>query len=148
LNAAFAAARLTVVLLALLPRDRHPGLPPAADVHRFPGRWVCTENRRFAAQYLNHLDDRLRNEPHLEYELARLAENARWHWACWNALEDGWLLSNEEASRTALALVKQLVGDENYRLGVMPPPVPLWAFQEVTADYVPPKMAENPETPP
>lgn len=116
----------TIVLIALY----SPPDCQLEDRHRFPPLDPALAAKQFARAHLCHLEH---NQPLETWKWESWCEakrDARWCYDCWDWLQaaqggegrgkDYWLYS--------LRRLRQLIGDEAYFAGRMPPPAPLWRF--------------------
>ena len=104
--------------------------PPIEDLDRFPCWWVAQANLDFADTFI----DRCKLQASIDLARADLFSCAQhettrlrlpWMWLV-QAHEKG--LRFEKERRAALGKIRWAVGDEAYRTGCLPPPVPLWRF--------------------
>lgn len=134
-------AGLLALLLALAGASRLPDPgDPLADCGRFPDGAACQELEDFARGHLAWLDARrplcLTESDEATWRQART--EAQWCFNCWD-----WAgaAQGNEGDRTttdgrvagyrrfSLDKLRELLGDDDYFAGRMPPPVPLWRFR-------------------
>ena len=110
--------------------------PPLADRHRFPPRDVCSRSMRFNRGYLRYVE--------LQQSWYVSRSDRYWYWKqvqydtnyiyrCWDCLNaaQGGEGGDKDYWRRSLLRLKELIGDEAYYLGVMPPPAPICYFVEI-----------------
>jgi hypothetical protein len=115
---------LNLVMLVSLPSAE-------ADLRRFPPHEVVQEYLAFNRAYQAHLESqRLFATHHADEMNAVLRETRLLYWA-WDKLDDAWTSCTEAARWDALGHLRCLLGNDAYCRGRMPPPVPLWRFQEI-----------------
>jgi hypothetical protein len=108
---------------------------PLRDLYRFPSKaevaGVLSFNRTFrermtalAGHWLI-----LRDE---ELDVIALAHQEAWEqYRAWDALDDALTVSLCISRRIAgMRRLRELLGDDAYHEGRMPPPVPMWRFRE------------------
>lgn len=105
--------------------------PPLADAARFPTFLECQDNLAFNRAYVCYLEGRLAWEADQEAGAESISE-AKQLRAVWQVL---WHVQHPHHAdccrHESLRELKQLLGDEAYYAGRMPPHVPLWRFQEI-----------------
>ena len=115
---------LNLLILVSLPS-------PEAELRRFPPHELVQEYLAFNRAYQAHLESRrLLAQHHAEEISAVLWETRLLYWT-WDKLDDAWASCTEAARWDALGDLRVLLGDDAYYSGRMPPPVPLWRFQEI-----------------
>jgi hypothetical protein len=113
-------------LLILIP------LPSAeADLQRFPPREVVQEYLAFNRSYQVHLESRRLLAPHHADAISAVLRDTRLLYWTWDKLDDAWTGCTDAARWAALGDLRSLLGDDAYYWGRMPPPVPLWRFEEI-----------------
>lgn len=109
-----------------------PTDPPGSDRHHFPHLHICQENVKFSKQYIQHIEFQQCLYPHLFKEYDKILKDAEWCHRCWSRLEyvqmKPW---NETSDRCFLGKIREMVGEEAYYGGQMPPHVPIWHFQKI-----------------
>jgi len=115
-----------LVALALAPPD-----PPLSDLGRFPPFAVAQAGDCLSGTHLIWCEERLAESP-----LPQKGAAADWRREAdglhdrWDALRDaGYTSYGDHYRRARLGRLRELLGDEAYFAGWMPPPVPLWRFQ-------------------
>ena len=106
--------------------------PRVADGMRFPERAAVNELVRFNRSYLKHLQQRQQ----LEVDRADALRAVMWEtdrlYQVWDAVRDARCeFYYVTVRRQALKKLKDLVGDEAYQTGTLPPNVPTWRFNEM-----------------
>lgn len=119
----------------LIMRRRHAelkGVPPISDSVRFPSRdyiaALLTDNRT----YSRILEGRRDGEPGRYEEIMAVTRENDKLYKVWDAVRDAkceyYYVS---VRRTALKRCMELIGEEAYYAGRLPPHVPVWRFQRV-----------------
>jgi hypothetical protein len=105
--------------------------PPIQDVMRFPPIGEIREGRYFNQRYKAHLVNRLEWETDRADQIWRVIQETDQLYRIWDAADDG-LNPNYGIARQrkGLARLKELLGDDDYAAAKLPPPVPLWRFNE------------------
>lgn len=105
--------------------------PPLTDRDRFPPREVACEAMKFNRVYRNHVENRQALEAHQWWYWQEVLNETDYLYQCWDWLHaaQGGEGRDAEYWRRSLHRVRELVGDEAYYQGVMPPPVPVWRYQ-------------------
>lgn len=122
---------LWVILAVPLP----PEPPTLADCARFPPAAVCQAMEDFGKAHLEWLEARASlavGDGAHDYWQARRAE-ARWCFDVWDWCGACAGCEGMEEHRRVLALrhLRDLLGDEDYEAGRLPPPVPVWRFRRL-----------------
>jgi hypothetical protein len=84
-------------------------------------------NRRFLARMEAERCVRLHRAA--DYDL--VIGETNWLYQAWDKLDDAQLMTTEENRWQALEELRQLIGNEAFFTGTMPPPVPIWRFREI-----------------
>jgi len=111
-----------------------PGLPDAEaapqldDLKRFPAQAVAQDMAAFGRAHVAWVEGEAALSPWESHWCAWRCE-AKQCLAAWEALERAH--ESEEERLQALADLKDLLGQEDYFAGVMPPPAPVWRFRRV-----------------
>ena len=105
------------------------GAPMLADAQRLPPEAVAAELVRFNRAYSKHIEARCRHETDRAAALQVVLEETKQLWHVWDAVRD----SRRDcfyvtARRQSLRKLRDLVGEEAYRAGELPPHVPTWRF--------------------
>jgi hypothetical protein len=104
--------------------------PALSDCERFPPQAFATAALEFNRAYRDHL------EAEQAFEVRRWGDwqDSIWEtdylYHCWSALAAarGTEGRDEDSRRAALVRLRDLIGEEAYFQGAMPPCVPLWRF--------------------
>jgi len=102
-----------------------------AELRRFPPHEVVQEYLAFNRGYQAHLESCRLLAPHHAEEINAVLRDTRLLYWTWDKLDDAWGSCTEAARWEALRELRCLLGDDGYYWGRMPPPVPLWRFQEI-----------------
>ena len=101
------------------------------DRERFPSKECCRSMIEFSNEYKTHAIARQEWEiGKWDYWQMVIEETNTLH-DCWDALEDVKLNYKTEITCDKLKKLKNLIGEDNYQRGIMPPPVPIWRFKIV-----------------
>lgn len=113
-------------------RRRHrdlEGAPKLADAQRLPPDGVALELVKFNRAYHKHLEARCQHETDRAAALRVVLEENQHLYHVWDAVRDArrdnWYVTNR---RQSLRRLRDLVGEEAYRAGELPPAVPTWRF--------------------
>lgn len=106
--------------------------PRVADGYRFPDRNTVNELVRFNRAFRKHLD----NRQQLETDRAETLRAVMWEtdrlYQVWDAVRDARCeFYYVTVRRNALKKLKEMLGEEDYRAGQLPPNVPTWRFNEM-----------------
>src|SRR5579859_5543313 len=104
--------------------------PPLSDCERFPPRPTAAAALEFNRAYHEHVECRRTLELHRWWDWQDTLTETDYLYHCWSALSaarggDG---EDEETRRAGLRRLRELLGDEAYYQGAMPPCVPVWRF--------------------
>jgi hypothetical protein len=107
--------------------------PPLADRHRFPSRDVASRAMQFNRTYRRHVELRQMWELHRWWYWQEVRNETDYVYRCWDYLHaaQGGEGGDESYWRRSLMRLRDLIGDEAYYLGAMPPPAPVWRFHSV-----------------
>ena len=106
--------------------------PPAADGFRFPDRNAVNETVRFNRAFRKHLDQRQQLETDRTDALRKVMAETDRLYAVWDAVRDARCeFYYVTVRRAALKKLRDLVGEEEYLAGRLPPNVPTWRFNEM-----------------
>jgi hypothetical protein len=106
--------------------------PPSHDCMRFPERQTINEFLSFNRAYRQHLDMRQPAEPARWWDLRTALQETDHLYSIWDTVRDARCeYYYVTVRRQALKRLKELVGDEAYYSGQLPPYVPLWRFEKV-----------------
>lgn len=105
------------------------GAPKLAEAQRLPAEAVAAELVRFNRAYHKHIEARCRHETDRAVALQVVLDETKQLYQIWDAVRD----SRRDcfyvtARRQSLRKLRDLVGDEAYRRGELPPAVPTWRF--------------------
>jgi hypothetical protein len=123
-----------LVDLNLLRRRYHDlsGAPPASDGYRFPDRGTINELLTFNRAYRRQIDNRQPLELVNWWELRLALQETDRLYQIWDTVRDArcecYYIT---VRRQALKRLLELVGEEAYDSGNLPPCVPLWRFQQI-----------------
>jgi hypothetical protein len=120
--------------LKLLRRRYHEllGAPPLSDGFRFPERSAISDMLAFNRAYRQNLDNRLSVEMVRVWELQEAVQEADRLYQVWDLVRDARCdYYYVTVRRQALKRLRDLVGQEAYYSGNLPPYVPLWRFQTI-----------------
>ena len=116
-------------------RRRHQDLhdaPPLHDCTRFPDRTLINELLSFNRAYRQHLDSRQSLELTYWWELREALQEADRLYQIWDTVRDARCdYYYVTVRRQALKKLKDLIGEDAYAAGELPPYVPEWRFNEV-----------------
>jgi hypothetical protein len=106
--------------------------PRVADSFRFPDRTSVNELVRFNRAYRKHLDQRHEMETDRCEELRAVMRETDRLYQVWDSVRDARCeFYYVTVRRQALKKLKDLVGDDDYLAGTLPPNVPTWRFNEL-----------------
>jgi hypothetical protein len=120
--------------LKLLRRRYHEllGAPPLCDGLRFPERSAISDMLAFNRAYRQHLDNRLAVEVVRGYELQEAVSETDRLYQIWDLVRDARCdYYYVTVRRQALKRLRDMVGEQVYASGELPPYVPLWRFQTI-----------------
>ena len=103
--------------------------PPLNDAMRFPDPEVIASNLALNRAHRQHLEARKSIEFVYGWELHEAVEETEWLHAVWVLIGDARNPSYYTSSRRlSLQRVREMVGEEAYHSGRLPPYVPVWRF--------------------
>lgn len=106
--------------------------PQVADALRFPERAAVNDIVQFNRTYRKHLDERQQLEPGRAGALRDVAWETDRLYKVWDAVRDARCeYYYVTVRRQALKKVRDLVGEQAYLSGALPPNVPTWRFDEM-----------------
>jgi hypothetical protein len=106
--------------------------PPLADSLRFPDRPVVNDLLTFNRAYRQHLDTCLTIETVHWWELREAIQEVDRLYQVWDAVRDARCDYYYVAvRRQALKRLREMIGEEAYYSGCLPPYVPIWSFQRI-----------------
>jgi hypothetical protein len=106
--------------------------PPAQDCCRFPERTAINEFLAFNRAYRQQLDMRQPGEPARWWDLRTALQEADHLYQIWDTVRDARCeYYYVTVRRQALKRLRELLGEEAYYSGRLPPYVPLWRFTEI-----------------
>ena len=116
------------VLASLLIFSPQPSLMERV---RFPPREIACEAMKFNRAYRRHVEERQALELHHWWYWQEVIGETDYLYHCWDWLHaaQGGEGRDEDYWRRSLQRLHELLGDDAYFQGVMPPPAPLWRFQ-------------------
>lgn len=112
------------VLLLLSPA------PPLSDAERFPPRRVAAAALEFNRAYRDYLECQQAFEVRSWWDWQDALNETDYVYQCWSALAAVQGAEGEDGAsrRAALERLRELLGEEAYYQGAMPPCVPVWRF--------------------
>lgn len=106
--------------------------PYLADATRFPDRAVVNELLAFNRAYRNYVETRQPMETTQGSQLRAVQREVEYLYQVWDTVRDARCdYYYVTVRRQALKKLRDLVGENAYYDGDLPPHVPLWRFQEV-----------------
>lgn len=113
-----------------------PADPPLSDLHRFPAAAVAKANYDFATEHRNWVNKQKPLAPRDESRWLDWQAEAAHCRKAWDNLWDAnqVQLYDANARRKWLYRLRVTIGEEDYWIGRMPPPVPLWRFEKRGAE--------------
>ena len=106
--------------------------PPAHDCQRFPDRATINELLAFNRAYRQHLDMRQPAEPARWWELRSVLQETDQLYQVWDTVRDARCeYYYVTVRRQALKRLRDMLGENAYYTGEMPPHVPVWRFQPI-----------------
>lgn len=106
--------------------------PPLADSYRFPDRLVVNEMLVFNRAFKKYLEERQPLEQVRSSELRQVQQETDQLYQVWDCVRDARCEYYYVAvRRQALKRLRDLVGEEQYFYGKLPPHVPLWRFETI-----------------
>ncbi len=106
--------------------------PLVGDGGRFPDRAAVNELIRFNRAYRKHLDHRHELEFDRTESLRAVMRETDRLYQVWDAVRDARCeFYYVTVRRQALKKLKEMVGEDDYFAGVLPPNVPTWRFNEL-----------------
>jgi hypothetical protein len=107
------------------------GVPKAADCDRFPDRQTVAEMIKFNRAYRKTLEARQQLESHRAEEIRTVIKETDRLYHVWDAVRDARCdYYYVTVRRQALKKLRELIGDESYKAGELPPNVPTWRFAD------------------
>ena len=108
--------------------------PPLYDCMRFPDRSLVNDMLAFNRAYRQHLDNRQSMELSNAWELHEMLLEADRLYQIWDLVRDTRCdYYYVTVRRQALKKLKEMIGDQAYYSGSLPPHVPVWQFARI--DY-------------
>lgn len=106
--------------------------PTLSDGLRFPERAVISDLLTFNRAYRQHIDSRQAVEVVHWWELREAVQEADRLYHVWDTVRDARCeYYYVTVRRQALKRLREMIGDEAYHAGQLPPHVPLWQFQRI-----------------
>jgi hypothetical protein len=110
------------VLLLLSPE------PTLADCERFPPAPFACAALEFNRAYHNYIESRQAIGMHHWWYWDEVLTETDYLYHCWDALYTARRSHDDDVRRGALERLRELIGEEAYFQGTMPPSVPVWRF--------------------
>lgn len=108
------------------------GAPPLSDSWRFPDRSTINEFLAFNRAYRQHVDVRQPLEPAHWWRYQEVLQDTDQLYQVWDTVRDARCEYYYIAvRRQALKKLREMLGDDAYYRGELPPYVPLWRFREI-----------------
>jgi len=105
--------------------------PKLDDCRRFPDHRTVNELLGFNRAYRRYLDARQPMDQDRSAQLGEVLKETDSLYHIWDAVRDARCdYYYVTVRRQALKRLKELLGDDEYRTGTLPPYVPLWRFEE------------------
>lgn len=103
---------------------------PLTDRERFPPREIARQAMQFNRAYRQHVLGRQMMELHNWWYWQEVITETDYLYHCWDWLHaaQGGEGRDEHYWNTSLKRLRELIGDDAYHAGVMPPNVPMWRF--------------------
>lgn len=122
------AVEFLLVALLGLPTD-----PPLYDRGRFPPREVAYEAMVLNRAYRRHVETRRWTSLHERDYWATVLQETDYLFHCWDWLHaaQGGEGRDQQYWQYALKRLRDLLGEDAYHAGQMPPAVPLWRFRRM-----------------
>jgi len=120
--------------LKLLRRRYHElaDAPPLNDGLRFPDRAVISDLLAFNRSYRQHIDNRQALESTHWWELNETLQETDRLYQIWDTLRDARCdYYYVTVRRQALKRLRDMLGEQAYYSGCLPPHVPIWRFQRI-----------------
>ena len=117
--------------LNLLRRRYHDlvDAPPACDAERFPPRTTINEFLAFNRTFRQNVDARLSAQPSHWWDLGQTLQETDQLYQVWDAARDARCeYYYVTVRRQALKRLRELLGEQAYYAGKLPPHVPVWRF--------------------
>lgn len=109
-----------------------PPDPPLSDLDRFPPEAIVRNQLDMNEAFQDYLKGRLEVALHQREALGDHLRRAAFVWDCWDDLHDAQCpYYSEGFRRRRLADLRRRIGTPAYGLGLMPPGVPYWKFEEI-----------------
>jgi hypothetical protein len=106
--------------------------PPSQDCFRFPERATVNEYLAFNRAYRQHIDIRQPGEPSRWWDLRSALQETDHLYAVWDTVRDARCeYYYVTVRRQALKRLREMIGEEAYYSGQLPPYVPVWRFQRI-----------------
>jgi hypothetical protein len=106
--------------------------PALSDGQRFPDRTMIGDLLAFNRAYRQHIDSRQSVELVHWWELREAVQEADRLYHVWDTVRDARCeYYYVTVRRQALKRLRELIGDEAYYAGSLPPHVPVWQFQRI-----------------
>jgi hypothetical protein len=106
--------------------------PPLSDNYRFPNKEQINVQLDFNRAYWKHMDTRRTMDFAHADELRVILKETERLYQIWDTLKDARCeCYYVPFRRRALKKLRDLVGPDAYYRGALPPPVPVWRFQEI-----------------
>lgn len=107
-------------------------LPPISDAYRFPDPDSAWEAMSFNSRYRQHVKGMAALSSHTRDSWQNVEREALYLYKIWDTTRDATNnIFTVARRRRLLQQLREMIGDEAYRAGMMPPSVPIWRFYEV-----------------
>jgi hypothetical protein len=106
--------------------------PPLHDHMRFPDRALINDMLAFNRAYRQHLDNRQSLELTYWWELREMLQEVDRLYTIWDTVRDARCdYYYVTVRRQALKKLREMVGEDAYCSGALPPHVPVWRFARI-----------------
>ncbi len=106
--------------------------PSVQDIHRFPDRNLINELLSFNRSFRQNLDAQQSSEGFRAWEFREALQETDHLYEIWDKLRDARCdYYYVTVRRRALQRLHEMIGEEAYWAGVMPPYVPIWRFRSI-----------------
>jgi len=109
---------------------------PPGDIYRFPPYTVLRDGRLFNRRHQHYLEDRLRtglDSPAGACRVRQALQETRWLYEVWDTAEGAHpgYQCNPDVKACYQRRLRLLLGRDAYWRAELPPPVPVWLFNEM-----------------
>ena len=106
--------------------------PPVGDCFRFPDRTTVNELLAFNRAYRQYIDVRQPGEPARWWELRTALQETDYLYQVWDTVRDARCeYYYVTVRRQALKRLREMLGEEAFYSGQLPPYVPMWRFPDI-----------------